>query len=192
MIIKKTITSIFMVPTLKFPKDSLKDNGFINGYLKDDRKDIQYENAVYILFKPENLDKFREFLDNEYERTEKIIEDYDYEDGYVVVVYQLNEKYKKDYDLVKLGKYSQTSKSFQNEFPKSVKIIKSGLSKDEISLQSRVFAKSPDLVDFWEEKLGLELEEIVGSDYEVWEGFDESKEILELDKIKEICAIETS
>jgi len=181
-----------MVPTLKFPKDALKSNGFINGYVKDDRKDAQYENAVYILFKPENLDKFREFLDNEYERTEKIIEDYDYEDGYVVVVYQLNEKYKKDYDLVKLGKYSQTSKSFQNEFPKSVKIIKSGLSKDEISLQSRVFAKSPDLVDFWEEKLGLELEEIVGSDYEVWEGFDESKEILELDKIKELCVTEKS
>ena len=28
--------------------------------------------------------------------------------------------------------------------------------------------------------------EIVGDDFEVWEGWDESKEILELDKIKEI------
>jgi len=78
MNIKKNITSIFIIPTLRFPKDVLKNNGFINGYISDDKKDGQYKNAVYILFKPENLDKFREFLDDEYERTKNIIEDYDY------------------------------------------------------------------------------------------------------------------
>lgn len=191
MSVKKTITSIFMIPTV-LPLTALKENGFINGYLKDDRKDIQYENAVYVLFKPTDLNRFREFLDSEYERTKNIIEDYDYEDGYVVVVYQLNEKYKKDYQLVKEGKYSKTSKSFQNLFPKSVKIVKSGLSKDEMSLQIRVFAKTVDLIEFWEDKLGINLEETIGKDFEVWEGFDESKEILELNKIKELCAIETS
>jgi hypothetical protein len=186
--IKKTITSIFIVPTLNFPKDSLKSNGFINGYIKDDRKDTQYENAVYILFKPDDLDKFREFLDSEYERTKSVIEDYDYEDGFVVVVYELDKKYKKDYELVKAGKYSQTSKAFQNEFPKSVKIIKSGLSKDEISLQTRIFKKSQDLIEFWEERIGISFED----EYEVWEGFDESKEVLEIDKIKELCLTEKS
>ena len=174
-----------MVPTLKFPKESLKSNGFINGYIKDDKNETQYEDAVYILFKPENLDKFREFLDNEYERTKNIIEDYDYEDGFVVVVYKLNEKYKKDYDLIKQGKYSKTSKAFQNEFPKSVKILRDGLEKDEISLQTRVFNKTEDLIEFWEEKLGVNLKEMFGEDCEVWDGWDESKEILELDKIKE-------
>jgi hypothetical protein len=182
--VKKTITSIFIVPTLKFPKDSLKNNGFINGYIKDDGRDAQYENAVYILFKPDDLDKFREFLDSEYERTKNIIEDYDYEDGFVVVVYELDKKYLKDYELVKQGKYSQTSKEFQNQFPTSVKIIKNGLSKDELSLQIRVFKKTQDLLEFWEEKLGVNLKELIGDDYEVWDGFDESKEILEIDKIK--------
>ena len=181
-----------MVPTLKFPKDSLKSNGFINGYMKDEGNDSQYENVVYVLLKPENLDKFREFLDNEYERTKNIIEDYDYEDGYVVVVYQLDEKYKKDYELVKQGKYSKTSKAFQNEFPKSVKIVRDGLSKDEMSLQTRVFNKTEDLIEFWEEKLGLNLKEVIGEDYEVWDGFDESKEILEINKIKELCLTEKS
>lgn len=190
MSVKKTITSIFMIPTV-LPITALKDNGFINGYLKDDRKDIQYENAVYVLFKPTDLNRFREFLDSEYERTRNIIEDYDYEDGYVVVVYQLNEKYKKDYQLIKEGKYSKTSKSFQNLFPKSVKIVKSGLSKDEMSLQIRVFAKTIDLIEFWEDKLGINLKDTIGEDFEVWEGFDESKEILELDKIKELCVTET-
>lgn len=164
MSVKKTITSIFMIPTV-LPLTALKENGFINGYLKDDRKDIQYENAVYVLFKPTDLNRFREFLDSEYERTKNIIEDYDYEDGYVVVVYQLNEKYKKDYQLVKEGKYSKTSKSFQNLFPKSVKIVKSGLSKDEMSLQIRVFAKTVDLIEFWEDKLGINLEETIGKDF---------------------------
>lgn len=192
MEIKKNITSIFMVPTLKVPKNALRGNGFINAYIKDARREDHYKDSIYLLFKPENLDKFREFLDSEYERTKAVIEDYDYEDGFVVVVYQLNEKYKEDFNLIKQGKYSQTSALFQNVFPRTITIVRNGISKDEISLQYRIFNKADDLVNFWEEKLGIDLKEIVGKDFEVWEGWDESKEILELDKIKEKCAIEKS
>ncbi len=177
-----------MVPTLKVPKDALRGNGFINAYIKDARKEDQYKGCVYLLFKPENLDKFREFLDNEYERTKAVIEDYDYEDGYVVVVYQLDDKYKNDFTLVQGGKYSKTSANFQKLFPKVVKITRNGLSKDEVSLQYRIFNKAEDLISFWETKLGIEFED----DYEVWDGWDESKEILELDKIKELCVTEKS
>ena len=190
MEVKKNITSIFMVPTLKVPKDALRGNGFINAYVRDVRKEDHYDECIYLLFKPENLDKFREFLDNEYERTKAVIEDYDYEDGYVVVVYQLDDKYKKDFTLVKQGKYSKTSKDFQKLFPKVIKITRNGLHKDEISLQYRIFNKAEDLVSFWEDKLGIDLVEIVGDDFEVWEGWDESKEILELDKIKDLCVTE--
>ena len=181
-----------MVPTLKVPKDALRSNGFINAYIRDDRKDDQYKESIYLLFKPDDLDKFREFLDNEYERTKTVIEDYDYEDGFVVVVYQLNEKYKKDFTLIKQGKYSKTSSDFQKVFPKIIKIVKNGLHRDELSLQYRIFNKATDLVDFWEEKLGIDLKTTVGNDFEVWEGWDEQKEILELNKIKELCATETS
>jgi hypothetical protein len=190
MEIKKNITSIFMVPTLKVPKDALRSNGFINAYIKDNRREDQYKESIYLLFKPENLDKFREFLDSEYERTKAVIEDYDYEDGYVVVVYQLNDKYKKDFNLIKQGKYSKTSEEFQKMFPKVVKIVKNNLHRDEVSLQYRIFTKAEDLVNFWEEKLGIDFKSIVGEDYEVWEGWNEEKEILELDKIKELCATE--
>lgn len=192
MEIKKNITSIFMVPTLKVPKDALRGNGFINAYVKDVRKEDQYDGCIYLLFKPENLDKFREFLDSEYERTKAVIEDYDYEDGFVVVVYKLDDKYKNDFVLVKQGRYSKTSKDFQKLFPKVIKITRNGLNKDEISLQYRIFNKAEDLVSFWEDKLGIDLVEIVGDDFEVWEGFDESKEILELDKIKDLCVTEKS
>jgi hypothetical protein len=132
MEIKKNITSIFMVPTLKVPKDALRSNGFINAYIRDDRRDDDYKESIYLLFKPKDLDKFREFLDNEYERTKTVIEDYDYEDGYVVVVYQLNERYKKDFTLIKQGKYSKTSSDFQKVFPKIIKIVKNGLHRDEL------------------------------------------------------------
>jgi len=178
---KHTITSIFIVPTLSIGRERLIDNGFVNGYIKDGMRDTQYENAVYILFKPENLDKFRVFLDKEYERTKSIIDDYDYEDGYVVVVYEINSKLKNDIELIKQGKYSKTSPAFQGIFPKVVKIKKNGLHKDEISLQYRVFNKTEDLIQFWEDKLGMQLPE----DLEVWHGFFEEFETLDLTKIKE-------
>jgi hypothetical protein len=178
---KHTITSIFIVPTLSIGKEKLIDNGFVNGYIKDGMRDTQYENAVYILFKPENLDKFRVFLDGEYERTKSIIDDYDYEDGYVVVVYEINPKLKNDIELIKQGKYSKTSPAFQGIFPKVVQIKKKGLRRDEISLQYRVFNKTDDLVQFWEDKLGMQLPE----DLEVWHGFFEEFETLDLNKIKE-------
>ena len=192
MEIKKNITSIFMVPTLNVPKDALKGNGFINAYVKDARREDHYNESIYLLFKPENLDKFREFLDNEYERTKAVIEDYDYEDGYVVVVYQLNDKYKKDFNLIKQGKYSKTSAEFQKLFPKVIKIVRNGLHKDEISLQYRIFNKNEELITFWEEKLGIDFNSVIGKDFEVWEGWDEQNEILNLNKIKEQCATEKS
>ena len=178
---KHTITSIFIVPTLSIGREKLIDNGFVNGYIKDGMRETQYKNAVYLLFKPNNLDKFKMFLDSEYEKTKSIIDDYDYEDGYVVIVYEINSKLKNDIELIKQGKYSKTSPAFQGIFPKVVQIKKNGLRRDETSLQYRVFNKTEDLVKFWEDKLGVELP----SDVEVWHGFFEENEILDLDKIKE-------
>ena len=178
--IKKNVTSIFMVPTLKIEKGKLSSNGFINAYIKDSRKEDVYDGCIYLLFHPDNLDGFREFLDTEYERTKDVIEDYDYEDGYVVVVYKLNPEFKDDFELVRQGKYSKTSESFQKQFPRVVKIVKDGLRKDEISLQIRIFNKTPDLIDFWEEKLGI----VFNNDYEVWEGFHQENEVLNLDDVK--------
>lgn len=170
-----------MVPTLKIDRDRLRDNGFINAYMKDGRKDVQYENAAYLLFHPKDLDKFKEFLDDEYERTKSIIDDYDYENGFVVLVYTLNPKFKKDFDFVKAGKYSKTSKEFQSQFPRVIKIKKNGLHKDEVSLQYRVFNKTEDLKKYWEEKIGIEFDDSM----EVWQGFIDDRETLFIDKLKE-------
>jgi hypothetical protein len=181
MDIKKTITSIFIVPTLSIPKEQLVDNGYINGYIVDENLEIAYENCVYLLFKPDNLDRFREFLVSEYERTVSVIDDYDYDNGYVVLVYKLNPKLESDIKLVKKGKYSQTSPAFQAIFPKIVKLKRNNLLKDEISLQYRIFNKTKDLKEFWEDKLGIEFDD----DMEVWHGFHIEEEILNINKFKE-------
>lgn len=182
MEIKKTVTSIFMVPTLKIDREGLKKNNFINAFVKDEGKDLQYENAVYLLFKPDNLDIFRRFLDDEYARSESVIDDYDYENGHVVVVYKLNPKFKRDFELIKLGSYSLTSEAFQALFPKVIKIVHNKLHRDEISLQYRVFNRSEDLIKFWEEKLDVKF----GDDQEVWGGFFEEDETLSLEKLKQL------
>lgn len=172
---KNTCTTIFMVPTLKTPKDSLRNNGFINAYLQDEMSDTNYKDCIYVLLKPNNIDSFKEFIDNEYERTEQIVEDYDYEEGFVVVVYSLNKDFNKDFNLVKNGKYSKTSKSFQKLFPKVIKLKKNGLHRDELSLQYRIFNKTPDLIEYWQDKLGITYWD---EDMEVWSEFKIENEVL--------------
>jgi hypothetical protein len=178
---KKTITSVFFVPTLKIPRDTITNNGFINAYSYDSHRDVQYEDAIYLLFKPTNLDKFREFLDSEYERTDYIIDDYDYEGGFTIVVYQLNPQFKADFDLIREGKYSKTSLEFQELFPRVIKLMKNGLHRDELSLQFRVFNRTGDLIEFWEKEFGMQFDK----NQEIWTGFILEEETLDLTKIKE-------
>lgn len=171
-----------MVPTLKIPKDALANNGFINAYIRDELKD-EYPDCVHLLFKPSNIDRFREFLESEQERTSNVVDNYDYNDNYVVVVYKLDSKFKSDFELVKKGKYSKTSKEFKNLFPKAVKLMKNGLHRDEISLQWRIFKRTTDLVEFWEDKLNVNI-----GDQEVWDTFYEEKEVLNINQLKpKVC-----
>jgi hypothetical protein len=186
MEVKKTITTMFMVPTLKIPREAFVENGFINGYSKDLTVEIEYQDVIYLLFKPENLERFREFLDNEYERTKSIIEDYDHKNGYVVIVYQLDSAFKSDFDLIKKGKYSKTSLPFQQLFSRITKIkTANGFSKDEVSLQYRIFNRTQDLITFWEDKFGMTLSQ----DQEVWFNFVEEDETLNVDHIQEVSRL---
>lgn len=176
-----TISSIFMVPTLKIPGDKLINNGFINGYISDKNKEVNYNNAVYLLFKPKDLDYFRDFVDEERDRTSSLLDDYDYP-PYVVIVYALNPRYIEDFLLIKRGKYSKTSQEFQNEFPKIKKIIKNGKYKDEIALQVQIFNKSQGLREYWENKINIDFRD----DMEVWPSFEDEKEVLDINKIKQL------
>jgi hypothetical protein len=180
MELKKTISTIFMLPTLKIPRERLTENGFINSYEYDEGHDVQYPNCVYLLFKPTDFRTFRAFLDEEYERTTNIIEDYDYGKGFVVVVYKLDTKYINDFNLIRKGKYSKTSKAFQSIYNKTIKIFRAGVVSEEVSLQFRIFNKTKDLVDFWEDKMGIRL----SADQEVWQAYEKEREVLNTVKLE--------
>lgn len=178
---KKTITSIFIFPTLKISKEKLIENGFINAYVGDIDDDHQYEDCIYLLFKPEDMHKMKDFVIREKDREPNLIDDYDYINGFVVLVYKLELKFIADYNLIMQSKYSKTSKEYQAMFSKIVKIMDKGLHKDELSIQYRVFNKTSDLVKFWEDKLDVRL----NNEQEVWEEFNYHKETLNINKIIE-------
>ncbi len=181
--IKKTISSIFMVPTLKIGRERLRLNGFINGYASDGKQEApHYEDSCYILFKPNRMEMFNQFLNEEYARTKNILDDYDYEGGFVVVVYELNKRYKEDFNLIRQGKYSRTSDNFKELFDPVVKIIKNGIPIEEKSLQYKIFNKTDDLKSYWEDRIVVDF----SKGMEVWDIWDESKETLDIETIKQL------
>lgn len=184
----KTITRIFIAPTLFDRKDEervrkqMTENGLVNVFIKDKGREVQYDNCVYFLYKPDDMDRFRDFLEEEYERTSAVIDDYDYEGGYVVVVYQLSPVWLEDYELIKQSLYSKTSKEFQDLFPRVVHITDAvGLRKDTLSLPFRVFNKTQDLVDELEKEFGVH----ISSKQEMWHKFEEEFETLDIEKIRQ-------
>lgn len=178
---RKTISTIFFAPTI-INVEAAENNGFQNAYVSDKGSETDYPDSIYLLFKPTNMDKFKDFLDHEYERGSTIIEDYDYADGYIVLVYQLDMEFRKDFTLIKRGQYSKTSKEFQALFPKTKKVLEDAKWISKMSVQHRIFNKTEDLIEYWEEKIGVKFKH----DMEVWRGFSEEEEILDILKIKEL------
>jgi hypothetical protein len=171
---KKTITSIFMMPTLGHNFPYLKSQGYIAAYRGDSSQDYQYDDAIYALFKPSNIETFNDFLEKEYRRTNLLIEDYNLDEKHIVLVYKQLSRFKNDYELVKQGKYSKTSKAFQELFPKYVYLYENGGTTEETSIQYKIFNKSPDLVNYWAEKVGQALP----PDQELWTMYEPENEIL--------------
>jgi len=169
--LKRTITTIFMMPTLKIDKENLINNGFLDAFSRDDISNFEYQDSIYLLFLPPDLRLFEEFLEREYKRSPQVIADYDLPNNFIVVVYQLEKEYKENFDLIRKGKYSETSEEFQSKFPRIVKIRSGNRVRNEISLQYRIFNKTADLIEFWEKKMGI----LLAPEQELWQMFEEQK-----------------
>jgi hypothetical protein len=175
MVVSRTINTLFMVPTLRLTLEQLIEHGFIDAYEIDSLRDEQYEDAVYLLFKPANPVRFEMFIESQLVRN-GLIDEYDYENGLVVLVYKLDPAYKTDLDLVKSGKYSETSKIFQELFKQRVNIEIEGVPSTEDSFQNMVFNKSPILVEHWRKEANIE----IPVDREYWSMYNIDKETLKL------------
>jgi len=184
MQIERTISTIFFVPLLKINSEDLniEKHGFLNAYQFIKGEENPNLDEIYLLFKPSNQERFNEFIDGEYWKSDRIIEDYDISEGFIVLVYKLDPKYKDDFDLIRQGKYSKTSHEFQSLFSRIKKIMRNGLYKDEVSIQYKIFTKAEDLKNYWEDRVGQSFKE----DMEVWSGWNSQKETLDINVIKEL------
>ena len=153
---EKNCTTVFMTAPLGIAKIDLIENNFIGAYIGDVQKsETEYKRGIYVLFRPIDMLTFEQFVYSEKERGATIVEDYDYEGGYVVVIYVLKPEFAADYDKFLRGNYSKFSIKFRDTFPEKIHID----GKDQLTLQQRVFTKDESIREYWEEQIGIKMED---------------------------------
>lgn len=178
--IEMTVTNLFLVPPLSIGRERLRLQNLIDAYIKDAGSDLEYTDVVYLLFKPDDMELFQEFVEEERQRTDLLIDEYDYAGGFIVLVYKTHPEDKEDIELIFKGQYSKISQRYKKKIPAVVKQVIRGLHKDSISLQYEIIAKSQNVKDWWKKELDIDIPE--GS--EVWSIPDLEKETLYIDKIR--------
>lgn len=175
---RKNCTTIFLLPGIGHTRQELLKYGFQAAYLDDINHSVHYENAVYVLFKPENRLIFDNFVLKEHNTAKQLLEDYDYEGGYTVMVYLFNERFMPEYDLFLQGKYSEFRPEYIKLFPKTVKVMDPEIRMETMktSLQQHIFTRSKLIKKYWEKKIG----EKIPDNMELWSSPDMSKEVLDI------------
>lgn len=182
MKLEKTTTSIFLTPVIGISKAILDSFEYLNGYSDYVDKELIFDDhIVYLLFKPKNRPKFQKFVDRQYIDNAGILEDFDLRDEFVVLTYKLNKELDDDYVLIKMGKYSKTSKKFQEIFPSEIKIHSGVKFTRRKTLQKMIFDKDSSLSKYWEKK--IKTKDISENNMEVWYNFDIEKETLNIDNV---------
>ncbi len=126
-VLKWNCSTIFLLDPLGLEKSRLDKIGFMEAYLKDEYNNLEYENPVFLLFRPGNMNIFQAFVENEYGRvnthtgTKDLRADYDRGNGEVVLVYEF--PFPKDYQKFMEGKYSKFSEDIIKTYPKVKKSV---------------------------------------------------------------------
>lgn len=185
--LKSTNTELFLVAPFGIGRNLLKEHGFIGAYLEDVHKpDLHPERGVFLLFKPPNMALFNEWAEYEKERTPWLVDDYDYDGGYVVMVYALEERLSRDFDRFLRGEYSKFSPEFKGRFTQTVVLRDNmGRSRKELTLQWRIFKKDPEIRKHWEQLLwDYAHESVFTEDMEVWSSPTIENERLDIEIIR--------
>lgn len=158
---EKTNTTRFLLPCFGIHISKYFELGFINAYLSDkNREKINDKDIhIYLLFKPNNkqLKLLQETIEKLEEHNNLILEDYDYENNYVVIVFKLPERFKNDYNLYIEGKYSQLSDTITQYYPEEITINYSNGEATGKSLEWMACNKSPKLKAYLEKKYNIDM-----------------------------------
>lgn len=195
------------------------DLGFMNAYVDDVHRSFERDDLVYMLFKPKNYLTFNKFTQLLTEK-DYLLDDYDYEGGHVVVVLIFPKEFQKDYKLVLEGKYSKTSRKYQDLFPRTLKLSEPiRMNQAEFDAYQaenhttwppgsepktssdrhgnvtytiselptnyyQVFEKQEGVLKKQiEDRIGINLREMFGDDFELWREWDSSRECLDIARI---------
>jgi len=183
---KFTKTATFLFPLLEIPKYTFKcnivnsfnkvlyDTRFINAYLHDEALNYQDGDYVYLL-----LENYQDSNFNEFYTTLTLFPNYvdDYEsNGYLIVIYTIPEKNKKDYNLILEGKYSEISNEAK------LLIISNYYYTGAKMTLNLILNKSDVLKQTWEKQLSFVSTDVNSpadlKDQEVWSKIIQDEQIL--------------
>jgi hypothetical protein len=184
-----TVSNLFLLPLLKIGRDRLMKYQLINTYLFNAENDTEYVNPIYLLFQPESMEAFNDFLDDQREKGYPILNEEDYPEGLVVVTYQLPAEFEEDYKKIWKGKYSSTSEKYKTLVPSLVQWRENGVPKKQMSIQHMIMNKYAPLKEFWEDEFGTVLDD----DQELWAKPTREKETFKLSEhVKPVATGTTS
>lgn len=170
-------SQLFVMEILRIDPMDLIKNRFLGSFFYNDEADVEYKDCLHLLFHPENYEIFYNFIEHEQSRGANILDEFDYEDGYIILVYKIPEKFIPDVEIVKLGKYSTVSKEYKSKF--AAKITNG--NEEFLSISRLVFDKSNILKEYWEEEFDVQFTK----NQEFWRKMKKEEETFSLQKLKE-------
>lgn len=183
-----TNSSIFLLPCFGISYKEFEDLGFVNCYLADkNREKVNSKDIhIYLLFKPSTelmeIEQTGGYLklerETQHNRLSKkieeledldgdrmvLLEDYDYEGGYIILVLKLPERLREDYNNFLGGKYSKLSTMMKKHYPND-KITKFKNEKGQIeqllgkSLPLRIIERDITIKKYVEDKYDINLDD---------------------------------
>lgn len=172
-------TNAFVFPILGIDRAGAIGMGYTEAFIEDSLRELKYENAVYLLFRPINKwEEFNMFVEKERGRGAPIIDEYDYPDGWTVLVYKYPKKWEEDVKLLTTGKYSKISEGYKALLPRWVNGSSETDENREETYIWKVIAKAPELKEYWKRELDINIPD----DQEFWHFYAE-REILTQDKL---------
>ena len=143
----KPVTTIALGPFVS-------EFGLLNSFLEDEDCEEFDGDYLFILLQPNNVDVLEVLIAQQEADNLNFIGEYDYEGGFIVLVYSIPEHMKEDFEKFKQGKYSQMSKAFQQLHSPT---INRG-NTEEMSFQHMVFSKNEEFREKMSEYLGIQID----------------------------------